>query len=71
MGFVVDKVALGWVFLRVLQFPCQYHSTVAVHIHIAIIWGMNNRPAGGRSSQQSHTIDKQVIIKVIKSRRMR
>jgi hypothetical protein len=26
--FVVDKVALGQVFLRVLRFPCQYHSTV-------------------------------------------
>jgi hypothetical protein len=29
VGFVVDKVALGQVFLRVLRFfSCQYHSTV-------------------------------------------
>jgi hypothetical protein len=30
VGFVVDKVALGQVFFRVLVFPCQYHSTVAL-----------------------------------------
>jgi hypothetical protein len=29
VGFVVDKVALGQIFLRVLRFlPCQNHSTV-------------------------------------------
>jgi hypothetical protein len=28
VGFVVDKVALGHVFLRVLWFSRQYHSTV-------------------------------------------
>jgi hypothetical protein len=29
LGFVVDKVALAWVFfLSPLVFPCQYHSTV-------------------------------------------
>jgi hypothetical protein len=33
MGFVVDKVALGQVLLRVLQFfP---HSTMALHAHIS------------------------------------
>jgi hypothetical protein len=30
-------------------FPCQYHSTVALHTHI--IWGMLKRPVGGRSSE--------------------
>jgi hypothetical protein len=31
VGFVVDKVALAQVFLRVLRFfPCQYHSTVTL-----------------------------------------
>jgi hypothetical protein len=36
VGFVVDKVALGQVFLRVLRFfPCQYHSTVFLHTHIS------------------------------------
>jgi hypothetical protein len=30
VGFVVDKVALGQVFLPVLRFfPCQFHSTGA------------------------------------------
>jgi hypothetical protein len=28
VGFLVDKVALGQVFLRVIQFSRQYHSTV-------------------------------------------
>jgi hypothetical protein len=30
-------------------FPCQYHSTVALHARV--ICGMNNRPVGGRSSE--------------------
>jgi hypothetical protein len=34
VGFVVDKVVLGQVFLRVLRFPCPYHSTVVLHTHI-------------------------------------
>jgi hypothetical protein len=29
VGFVVDKVALGQVFPRVLRFSCQFHSTGA------------------------------------------
>jgi hypothetical protein len=29
VGFVVDKVALGQIFLRVIQFSRQYHSTAA------------------------------------------
>jgi hypothetical protein len=29
--------------------PCQYHSTVALHTRIRC--GMNNKPAGGRSSE--------------------
>jgi hypothetical protein len=38
-------------------FPCQYHSTVALHTHIYHML-MNNRPVGGRSSEtQSHPID--------------
>jgi hypothetical protein len=41
VGLVVDKVALGQVFLRVLRFPLSvYHSTVALQTHI--IWGMRN-----------------------------
>jgi hypothetical protein len=45
VGFVVDKVTLGQVFTPVLWFSY-------------IIWGMNNRPVGGRSSEtQSHPIN--------------
>jgi hypothetical protein len=33
MGFVVDKVALGQVSLRVVSL-CQYYCTVALHAHI-------------------------------------
>jgi hypothetical protein len=50
MGFVMYKVALELVFLQVFGFtlsisfhhgfPCSY-----------IIWGMNNRTVGGRSSE--------------------
>jgi hypothetical protein len=37
-------------------FPCQYHSTMALHAHISS--GMNNRPVGGCSSETlSHSID--------------
>jgi hypothetical protein len=28
--------------------PCQYNSTVVLHTHC--IWGMNNKPVGGRIS---------------------
>jgi hypothetical protein len=35
VGLVVDKVALGQLFLRVLRFPCQYRSSVALHTQIS------------------------------------
>jgi hypothetical protein len=54
VGFVVDKVALGQVFLRLLLFSRQYHSTMALYTHT---WGMNNRHVGGRSSERCHFID--------------
>jgi hypothetical protein len=31
-------------------FHCQYHSTMALHIHI-LSWGMNDMSAGGHSSE--------------------
>ena len=34
LGFVVDKMALGKVFLPALTFPCQYHSTIAPYTFI-------------------------------------
>jgi hypothetical protein len=41
VGFVVEKVALGQVFLIVLRIPLSmYYSTVALQTHI--IWGMRN-----------------------------
>jgi hypothetical protein len=49
VGFMVDKIALRQVFLRVLRFPCQCHSTVALQTHI--IWGMNNMFDSGSSSE--------------------
>jgi hypothetical protein len=35
VGFVTDKVALGQVFLQVLWFSCQCHSTVSQHTHVS------------------------------------
>jgi hypothetical protein len=49
--FVVHKVALGQVSLRVLRFSRQYHSTKALYLRI--ICGMNNRLVGGRSSEKN------------------
>jgi hypothetical protein len=33
VGFIVDKLALGQVSVRVLRFPCQYHSIMALYIY--------------------------------------
>jgi hypothetical protein len=49
VGFVMDKVALGQVFLRGLQFSPVTVIPLAVNNHI--IWGMNNRPIGACSSE--------------------
>jgi hypothetical protein len=50
--FVVDKVALGQVFLRVLRFSLVPFHRGYPYSHMT--WGMNNRPDGGRSSQTSY-----------------
>jgi hypothetical protein len=61
MGFVVDKVTMEHVFVRVLLFsPVNivppWLSMLIYHL------GMNNRPAGGRSSEtSSHPIDMMII----------
>jgi hypothetical protein len=58
VGFVVGIVALGQIFVSSSAFPCQYNSTVALHIHIgSVIWGVNNRPVGGRSSETQSQSD--------------
>jgi hypothetical protein len=38
VGFVVEKVALGQIFLCDLQFYHQYNFTLALHTHISP-WG--------------------------------
>jgi hypothetical protein len=50
VGFVVDKVALGQVFLRVLQFSTV--SIIPPCPHTYIIWGINNGHVGGRRSDK-------------------
>jgi hypothetical protein len=47
---VADKVALGQFFLLFLWFSRQYHSTIALY-NSYTIWGINNRPFGGCSSE--------------------
>jgi hypothetical protein len=55
-GICCGQMALGQVSLRLRFSPCFYHSTVALRTHI--IWGMNNGPIGGRSSETwSRSID--------------
>jgi hypothetical protein len=48
--FVVDKVALGQVSLRVLRFSLSisFHRGTP---YSYIIWGMNDVPVGGRSAE--------------------
>jgi hypothetical protein len=41
VGFVVERVELEQIFLRVHWFPCQYIPPL-LHIHSFIIWGMEN-----------------------------
>jgi hypothetical protein len=50
VGFVAVKVALGQVFLEVLHFPLST-SVHHGHPYLYIIWGMNNGPVGGGSSE--------------------
>jgi hypothetical protein len=35
VGFMMEKVALGQVFLQVIGLPCQYYSTMALDTHMA------------------------------------
>jgi hypothetical protein len=50
VGFVVDRVALGQVFLRVLRFPWSisfHRRSPKTHI----IWGINSVSVSGSSSE--------------------
>jgi hypothetical protein len=50
VGFVVEKVSLRQVFLRVFQFLLV--SIIPQWLSMLIVtWGMNSRPVGGRSSE--------------------
>jgi hypothetical protein len=53
MGFVVDKIALGQVSLRVLRFSPVSIIPTLLHIYSYIIWGMENGPVNGRSSTET------------------
>jgi hypothetical protein len=71
VGFVVEKVALGQVFIRVLWF--SPFNIIPPRLNNHIIWRMNNRPIGGQSSEaHSHSINMnnhsatQVHLKLIK-----
>jgi hypothetical protein len=53
VGFVVDKVALGQVFLRVLRFSPVNTIQPLLHIHSCIIWELVSGPVSGRSSSET------------------
>jgi hypothetical protein len=55
VGFVVDKVALEQVFLRVLQFSSVSIIPPLLHIHSCIIWGMDSGPVSGHSSTETQS----------------
>jgi hypothetical protein len=59
--FVVYKVAPGQVLFSTssLVFPCHYHSTVALYVHIML----NSRSvAGSRSETSSHSMDMNNLV---------
>jgi hypothetical protein len=57
VGCVVDNVALWQVSVRFIRFPLSI-STHRGSPYSYIIWGMNNRPVGGCSSDTlSHPTD--------------
>jgi hypothetical protein len=61
VGFVVDEVTLGQVFLQALQSPLSI-SFHCGSTYSYIISRMNNIPSGGNISKaQSHPIDMNII----------
>jgi hypothetical protein len=55
VGFVVDKVALGRVFLRVLRVSHVSIIPPLLHIHSRIIWGWTMGPIAA-AVPQSHSL---------------
>jgi hypothetical protein len=63
VGFVLDKVALGQIFLRVLRFSPVSIISPRLQTDIGIIWGMNDRPVGGGSSEtQLHPVNMNIML---------
>jgi hypothetical protein len=58
-GIVVDKVALGQVFLRVLRFSPVRIIPLLLHIHSCIIWGIDKGPVRGPVTQRHSLIPSQ------------
>jgi hypothetical protein len=54
MAFVMDEVALGQVFLRVLLFHPVNIIPTLLHIRSCIIWGMKNGPFRGLGATSAH-----------------
>jgi hypothetical protein len=57
MGFVVDKVAQGQVFLLVLRFSPVSIIPPLLHIHSCIIWEMDRGPVSGRSATETWLLE--------------
>jgi hypothetical protein len=52
VGFVVDKVAMRQVFLRVFRFSPVNIILPLLHTHSCAIWGADNGSLNGRSSTE-------------------
>jgi hypothetical protein len=52
MGFVVEQVTLGQVFLQVLQFSPVSIIPQMLHVHSHTIWGLDNWPVSGPFPQR-------------------
>jgi hypothetical protein len=50
VGFVVDRVALVQVFLRVRRISPVIITSSLLHIHSCVIWGLDNGSVSFRSS---------------------
>jgi hypothetical protein len=68
-GFVVDKVALGQVFVRVLWFFHVSIIPLMFHIHSCIMWGIGSRPLTSpvleRQSHPSATTKKTIKYRLL------
>jgi hypothetical protein len=55
VGFVVDKVALEYVFLQVIRFSPANIIPPLPHIHSYIIWEMDKGPVSGCRSTETYS----------------